>query len=167
MSHLVRKFLRISGPGVLLTLLVVTLSVLSACSSPSEKLLEQFTEYRVEHGLDLYRQTIPQDGESSLIAAYETVDGLFGIMEFDGKENKQKEVEKSQKVTTAVLAGNESTILAILHPDQKTGNVKVYAGGQSEEFPLDTQEPITMHRLKDFYDDVKVEVYDEEGNLIE
>lgn len=166
MSHLVRKFLPISGPGVLLTLLVVTLSVLSACSSPSEKLLEQFTEYRVEHGLDLYRQTIPQDGESSLIAAYETVDGLFGIMEFDGKENKQKEVEKSQKVTTAVLAGNESTILAILHPDQK-GNVKVHAGGQSEEFPLDTQEPITMHTLKDFYDDVKVEVYDEEGNLIE
>lgn len=166
MSHLVRKFLPISGPGVLLTLLVVTLSVLSACSSPSEKLLEQFTEYRVEHGLDLYRQTIPQDGESSLIAAYETVDGLFGIMEFDGKENKQKEVEKSQKVTTAVLAGNESTILAILHPDQK-GNVKVHAGGQSEEFPLDTQEPITMHTLKDSYDDVKVEVYDEKGNLIE
>lgn len=166
MSHLVRKFLPISGPGVLLTLLVVTLSVLSACSSPSEKLLEQFTEYRVEHGLDLYRQTIPQDGESSLIAAYETVDGLFGIMEFDGKENKQKEVEKSQKVTTAVLEGNESTILAILHPDQK-GNVKVHAGGQSEEFPLDTQEPITMHTLKDSYDDVKVEVYDEKGNLIE
>ncbi|UKS64636.1 hypothetical protein [Rossellomorea marisflavi] len=166
MSHLVRKFLPISGPGVLLTLLVVTLSVLSACSSPSEKLLEQFTEYRVEHGLDLYRQTIPQDGESSLIATYETVDGLFGIMEFDGKENKQKEVEKSQKVTTAVLEGNESTILAILHPDQK-GNVKVHAGGQSEEFPLDTQEPITMHTLKDSYDDVKVEVYDEKGNLIE
>lgn len=145
MSHLVRKFLPISGPGVLLTLLVVTLSVLSACSSPSEKLLEQFTEYRVEHGLDLYRQTIPQDGESSLIATYETVDGLFGIVEFDGKENKQKEVEKSQKVTTAVLEGNESTILAILHPDQK-GNVKVHAGGQSEEFLLILKSPLRCIR---------------------
>lgn len=167
MRQFVRSFLRIVRPCVVLILLTVVISTLTACSSPSEKLLEQFTEYRVEHGLDLYRQTIPQDGESSLIAAYETIDGLFGIMEFDGKENKQKEVEKSQKVTTAVLAGNESTILAILHPDQKTGNVKVHAGGQSEEFPLDTQEPITMHTLNDSYDDVKIEVFDEQGNLIE
>ncbi|MGG4548207.1 hypothetical protein ABER02_10450 [Rossellomorea marisflavi] len=151
----------------MLILLTVVISTLTACSSPSEKLLEQFTEYRVERGLDLYRQTVPQGGESSLVAVYETVDDLFGIMEFDGKENNYQEVEKKQEVTTAVLSGDGETILAILHLDQKMGKVKVHAGGQSEEFPLDTQEPITMHTLNDSYDDVKIKVFDEQGNLIE
>ncbi|WP_370294987.1 hypothetical protein [Rossellomorea marisflavi] len=167
MSRCVKRFQRIFRPGVQLTLLVAAISALSACSSPSEKLLEQFTEYRVEHGLDLYRQTVPQDGESSLVAVYETVDDLFGIMEFDGKENNYQEVEKKQKVTTAVLTGDGKTTLAILHPDQKMGNVKVNADGQSEEFALDSQEPITVHTLKDSYGDVKIEVFDEQGNLIE
>ncbi|MHC8523125.1 hypothetical protein ACPJHQ_20685 [Rossellomorea sp. H39__3] len=88
-------------------------------------------------------------------------------MEFDGKENNYQEVEKKQKVTTAVLTGVGKTTLAILHPDQKMGNVKVNADGQSEEFALDSQEPITVHTLKDSYDDVKIEVFDEQGNLIE
>ncbi|GLI85251.1 hypothetical protein ANABIO32_29760 [Rossellomorea marisflavi] len=167
MRQFVRSFLRIVRPCVVLILLTVVISTLTACSSPSEKLLEQFTEYRVEHGLDLYRQTIPQDGESSLVAVYETVDDLFGIMEFDGKENNYQEVEKKREVTTAVLSGDGKTILAILHPDQKMGKVKVNAGGQLEEFALDTQEPITMHTLNDSYDDVKIEVFDEQGNLIE
>ncbi|WP_187427138.1 hypothetical protein [Rossellomorea marisflavi] len=167
MRQFVRSFLRIVRPCVVLILLTVVISTLTACSSPSEKLLEQFTEYRVEHDLDLYRQTVPQDGESSLVAVYETVDDLFGIMEFDGKENNYQEVEKKQKVTTAVLTGDGKTTLAILHPDQKMGNVRVNADGQSEEFALDSQEPITVHTLKDSYDDVKIEVFDEQGNLIE